>query len=90
VAEVSIYIGEKYRGQKMGKPLLEALIEASEGAGYWTLQAGIFEENAASVALHHKCGFRTVGIRERIGRDNSGKWRSTLLLERRSNKTGLD
>jgi phosphinothricin acetyltransferase len=90
VAEVSVYVGEKYRGQKIGKSLLEAIIAESENEGYWTIQASIFEENTASAALHLKCGFRTVGVRERIGRDSSGKWRNTLLLERRSNKTGMD
>ena len=86
VAEVSIYIGEQYRGQKVGMRLLEALTEESEKEGYWTLQSVIQEENVASLGLHHKCGFRTVGLRERIGRDSTGKWRNTLFLERRSTK----
>lgn len=89
VAEVSIYVGEKYRGQNIGRLLLDALIEVSEKEEYWMLQSGIFEENIASVALHHRCGFRTVGFRERIGRDKNGKWRNTLLLERRSATVGL-
>jgi len=83
VAEVSLYIGSAFRGQKIGFALMEHLIEASEKAGFWTLQSGIFPENVASIKLHHKCGFRTIGIREKVGERN-GVWRDTVLLERRS------
>ncbi|MDR1979118.1 MAG: GNAT family N-acetyltransferase [Synergistaceae bacterium] len=89
VTEVSIYVSEEHRGEKVGQILLNALIEESEKEGYWTLQSSIAEENVPSVALHHKCGFRTVGVRERLGRDPEGKWRNLLLLERRSGKVGL-
>jgi phosphinothricin acetyltransferase len=82
VAEISVYVGEKFRGQKVGETLLKALCAESEKEGYWTLQSSVLEENAPSVALHHKCGFRTVGVRERIGRAR-GKWHNTLLMERR-------
>lgn len=90
VAEISIYVSGRHRGRKVGETLLCALIEESERAGYWSLRAAIFEENAASVALHHKCGFRTVGFFERVGCDREGRWRNNLLLERRSRKIGLD
>lgn len=83
VAEVSVYIALDSRGQGLGRDLLTRLITESEQNGIWTLQASIFPENLASVALHENCGFRAVGIRERIGRMN-GIWRDTLLLERRS------
>jgi phosphinothricin acetyltransferase len=89
VAEVSIYVGEQGRGQGVGRALLEALIEASEQNGIWTLQAGVFPENTASIKLHLSCGFREVGRRERIGKLN-GVWRDTLLLERRSEKVGAN
>jgi L-amino acid N-acyltransferase YncA len=89
VAEASVYVGEKYRGRGAGKALLGALIELSECRGVWTLQAGIFPENAASVAMCKKLGFREVGARERLGRMN-GVWRDVLLLERRSSRTGID
>jgi L-amino acid N-acyltransferase YncA len=88
VAEVSVYVGERGRGRGVGRALLEALIEASERNGIWTLQAGVFPENAASVKLHLSCGFREVGRRERIGKMN-GVWRDTLLLERRSRSVGM-
>ena len=84
VAEVSIYIAQDCARTGAGKTLLTALISASEEAGFWTLQSGILEDNTASVALHTSCGFRTVGYRERIGKDRFGVWRSTLLMERRS------
>jgi len=87
VAEVSVYVAERARGRGVGKALLSALIAASEQNGFWTLQAGIFPENTASVALHQRAGFRIVGRRERIGAMN-GHWRDTLLLERRSLITG--
>jgi phosphinothricin acetyltransferase len=90
VAELSVYVAEECRGQKVGQVLLNALIEESEKEGFWTLQAAILEENAASLALHHRCGFRTVGVRERLGRDPRGKWRSIVLLERRSARVGSD
>ena len=87
VAEVSVYVCEASRSQGVGHLLLTALIAASEPAGIWTLQASIFPENTASIALHLRCGFREVGRREKIGRLN-GVWRDTLLMERRSAKIG--
>lgn len=74
---------ESARGEGVGRALLEALIDESEKNGIWTLQASIFPENAASLKLHLRCGFREVGRRERIGLLN-GVWRDTLLFERRS------
>ncbi|HEY4109502.1 N-acetyltransferase family protein [Puia sp.] len=89
VAEVSIYIDAKYRGQCVGKALLQALITESEAKGIWTLQAGIFPENIASLRLHEWAGFRQVGIREKIGKMGN-RWRDTVLLERRSKSVGMD
>jgi phosphinothricin acetyltransferase len=83
VAEDSVYVSESARGHGVGSALLRALLADSEAAGIWTIQAGVFPENTASLRLHHGCGFRTVGLRERIGRMN-GVWRDVLLLERRS------
>jgi L-amino acid N-acyltransferase YncA len=87
VAEVSVYVSERERGRGAGKALLGALIASSEENGIWTLQAGIFPENAASVTMHQRAGFRIVGRRERLGAMN-GVWRDVLLLERRSKVTG--
>ena len=89
VADVSIYVSRANRGSGIGSKLLEALIEESERHGIWTLQAGIFPENAASLSLHRSCGFREVGRRERIGKMN-GNWRDTILLERRSSVVGIE
>ena len=88
VAEVSVYVSSAARGLGVGRALLQALIESSEPAGIWTLQAGIFPENAASIALHEACSFREVGRRERIGLLN-GRWRNVLLMERRSSVVGI-
>jgi phosphinothricin acetyltransferase len=87
VAEVSVYVAAAARGHGVGKTLLQALVQESEKAGIWTLQAGIFPENGASLALHHACGFRQVGRRERLGQVD-GVWRDVILLERRSQVVG--
>jgi phosphinothricin acetyltransferase len=87
VAELSVYVAARARGRKIGSQLLDALIDASEHEGIWTLQAGIFPENVASVEMHKRAGFRILGTRERIGSMN-GRWRDVLLLERRSSIVG--
>ena len=87
VVENSIYVAERARGRGIGQRLLTALVEGAERAGIWTVQTGIFPENTASLALHHACGFRLVGVRERIGQLD-GRWRDVLLLERRSKRVG--
>lgn len=89
VAEVSVYVGTEFRGMGAGRLLLSALIDGSEAEGIWTLQASIFPENAASIELHRACGFREVGRRERIAQ-RDGRWRDTVLLERRSRTVGVD
>jgi L-amino acid N-acyltransferase YncA len=87
VADLSIYVAERARGRRVGSLLLAELVAASERAGIWTLQAGIFPENDASIALHQRHGFRVVGTRERIGCMNGG-WRDVVLMERRSAVAG--
>ena len=93
VAEVSIYVGTPARGQGVGSVLLQELIHLSEMNGIWTLQAGIFPENQASLQLHLKHGFRVVGLREKLGRmecgEFKGQWRDVMLLERRSQIVGI-
>jgi phosphinothricin acetyltransferase len=92
VAEVSLYVGEPWRGQGIGSALFRALIERSEKAGIWTLQAKIFPENQASLHLHARHGFRRVGIREKLAQMSygplEGQWRDVVLLERRSKVVG--
>lgn len=83
VVEHSVYVHPEARGRGVGRQLLTALITSTEAAGIWTIQSGIFPENTASVALHHAVGFRTVGIRERLGQQH-GRWRDVALIERRS------
>jgi phosphinothricin acetyltransferase len=89
VGEVSVYVAGDAQGGGLGTLLLEALVNASEEAGFWTLQAGIFPENVGSIRIHEKCGFRTLGVRERLGK-LAGAWRSVLLMERRSSVVGTD
>ena len=83
VTEGSVYVAAAARGRGVGQALLEELIRRSEETGIWTIQAGIFPENEASVRLHERVGFRVVGLRKRLGQ-REGVWRDVLLLERRS------
>ena len=87
VAEETIYVADHAQGRGIGRTLMERLVEESERAGYWTLQAAIFPQNEASVALHEACGFRTVGVRQRIG-EREGRFHDILLMERRSPVVG--
>jgi L-amino acid N-acyltransferase YncA len=88
VAEDSIYIHPDYKGRGLGKLLLNRLVALSEKEGIWTLQAGILNENKASIKLHGQCGFKVVGIRERLGQLH-GQWRDVCLMERRSTIVGV-
>ena len=88
VAEISVYVAESARGKGVGKELLKALIKTSEDNKFWTLQAGIFPENIASIKIHEGNGFRVIGNREKIGQ-MKGIWRDTLILERRSRAVGV-
>lgn len=83
VAETSVYVGDGFRGRGVGKALIHRQVTAADSGGLWTLQTSIFPENRASLNLHHSAGFRTLAVRERIGRHH-GTWRDTVLLERRS------
>jgi phosphinothricin acetyltransferase len=89
VAWESVYVGEQARGLGVGRALLEALIPASEAVGIWTLLAGVLADNAASLALHERVGFRRVGVQHAMGQDATGRWRDVVLLERRSATVGV-
>ena len=88
VAEVSVYVATDSVGQGIGSKLMAALVEESENNGIWSLYSSIFPENEATLKLHLRHGFREVGIREHIAQQH-GRWRDTLILERRSDKTGV-
>ena len=90
VAEVMVYVAPESRGQGIGGRLMVRLVEESEAAGIWTLQASIFPENEASIGAHLRVGFREVGRRERIARFHDGRWRDTVVLERRSGSVGTE
>lgn len=87
VVEHSVYVAPDARGRGVGAALLRALIRSTERAGIWTIESGIFPENAASLRLHQSVGFRVVGTRERLGQHH-GRWRDVILLERRSPAAG--
>jgi L-amino acid N-acyltransferase YncA len=88
VGEVGVYVDQNHVRRGIGRLLLSALIECSERAGFWTLQAGIFPENEGSIALHESCGFGLLGRRRRIGQMPDGTWRDVMLYERRSEVVG--
>ena len=92
VAEHSVYVDPAAAGRGIGRLLIDALVASTEAAGIWTLQSGVFPENAASLAVHRSAGFRVVGIRERVGRIGygpmAGQWRDVVFLERRSDRVG--
>jgi phosphinothricin acetyltransferase len=90
VGTVSIYVDPAVARRGIGSRLLSELIEASEHAGFWTLEAGVFPENIASIKLHKRLGFRLVGMRRHIGQMPDGRWRDELLYERRSLSVGYD
>lgn len=90
VVWLGIYVDTDARGRGVGRALLDGVVRASEAAGIWTLQSGVLAENAASLALHARAGFRRIGVLERRGRDAAGRWRDVVLLERRSVVVGLD
>jgi L-amino acid N-acyltransferase YncA len=90
IGEVGVYVDQGHTRCGIGRLLLNALIESSERAGFWTLQAGIFPENEGSIALHERCGFRLVGTREQVGRTKDGQWRDVMLYERRSQLVGQE
>jgi L-amino acid N-acyltransferase YncA len=85
VAEDSVYVATAATGRGIGRSLLSELVRRAEDEGIWTIQAGLFPENGASLALHERCGFRVVGRRERLGKHH-GAWRDVLLVERRSDR----
>lgn len=89
VVEHSVYVHPGHRGRGAGAALLAALIGSTEAAGIWTIQSGVFPENAASLELHRRAGFRAVGVRRRVGRHH-GRWRDVVLIERRSTVAGID
>lgn len=83
VAEVSVYVAQVAAGKGVGTALLNRLIDFAEENRIWTLQAGIFLENLPSIRLHEKCGFRKVGVREKLGQLDD-EWKDVVLMERRS------
>jgi len=87
VIEHSVYVAPGHEGRGIGRALLEALTASSEDAGIWTVQSSVFPENTASLRLHERAGFRVVGVRERVG-CHHGRWRDTVLIERRSSVAG--
>jgi L-amino acid N-acyltransferase YncA len=89
VVEHSVYVDPGHQGRGIGLALMVALIASTEAAGIWTIQSAIFPENDASFRLHQRAGFRVVGTRERVARHH-GRWRDTVILERRSSVAGLD
>ena len=90
VCEIMVYVAERNRGHGVGSLLMTAIVNATEAEGIWMLESSIFPDNVASIRAHERVGFRVVGTRERIGRFHDGRWRDTVLMERRSAVAGLE
>lgn len=90
VVEVSIYIGTNFQGQGIGTELLRRVVSCSEENGIWSLYCAIIRENAASIETHKKCGFREIGIKEKVAKMSNGVWHDVVLMERRSKTVGID
>ena len=90
VREAMVYIAAAARGRGVGGRLLQRLVAESEAHGIWTLQAGIFPENAASIRIFEKAGFEILGTHRHLGRFHDGRWRDVVLMERRSEVAGVD
>jgi phosphinothricin acetyltransferase len=94
IVEHSVYVARSARGEGVGRLLLEAFIAEADEAGVWTVQSSVFPENAASLRLHQSYGFGVFGRRQRIARSgvgpHAGRWRDTVLIERRSIRNGID
>lgn len=89
VVEHSVYVDPSVRGRGVGTTLLAALVASTEAAGVWTIQSGVFPDNAASLSLHDRAGFRIIGTRQKVGRHPIDGWRDVLLIERRSRVAGV-
>lgn len=90
VVEVSVYISKDARGCGIGENLMKRLIEAAQKNNIWSLYPSIIKDNTASIELHKKCGFREVGIREKIAKLRDGRWSDTVIMEFRSKTVGID
>ena len=90
VQEVMIYVAASARGRGVGGQLLDRLVQEAEATGIWTLKAGIFPENQASIRIFENAGFRILGTHDRLGRFHDGRWRDVVLMERRSAVAGTD
>jgi phosphinothricin acetyltransferase len=90
VVEVSIYVGDQYKGHGIGTTLLTNIIKQSEENGIWSLYCAIIRENISSIAIHKKCSFREIGIREKVSKMSNGVWHDVVLMERRSKIVGID
>jgi phosphinothricin acetyltransferase len=81
IAEFSVYVARRARGQGIGQAAMSALIEAAEARGFWKLVSRVFPENAASRALLRSVGFREVGMYHKHAKLD-GVWRDAIIVER--------
>lgn len=80
--EDTVYIAAWCVGRGLGTALLGRLIEDCELRGFRQMVAVIGDAaNEASVSLHRKHGFETVGIFKGLGRKH-GRWLDNLQMQR--------
>src|SRR5690349_14031717 len=71
--EHSIYVEASCRGRGIGKLLLQEIITSARGQNYHVLVGGIDSQNAASIGLHQRFGFRPAGTLHQVG-FKFGRW----------------
>lgn len=81
IAEFSVYVASSMRGRRVGDTLMGEFLPACMVAGLSKIVSRIFPENAASLALCARHGFREVGVYERHARLD-GEWRDVVIVER--------
>ena len=78
--EVTVYVRSQHHGRGVGRQLYEALFRLLRAQGFCRALAIIALPNPASIALHQKLGFTSVGVFHSVGYKLGG-WRDVSWWE---------